>query len=127
MSGNSLEQLREICLALPEATEKPFGGHTDPTWRVRDKIFVMFNGSDHGAGELSLWCKAPPGAQDVLVVGDPARFFVPPYVGHNGWVGVRLDGPVDWDIVARLVTDSYRMTAPKRLLAQLEGAGPPAR
>ena len=77
MSGKSLEQLRGICLALPEVMEKPFGGHADPTWRVRDKIFVMFNGSDHGDGELSLWCKAPPGAQDILVGGDPARFFVP--------------------------------------------------
>ena len=115
-AGTALKRLRDICLALPEATEKPFGGHTDPTWRVRDKIFVMFNGTDHG-DEVSLWCKAPPGAQDVLVDGDPERFFVPPYVGHNGWVGVRLDRPPDWDVVAALVIDSYRMTAPKRLLA----------
>ena len=117
----ALERLREICLALPEATEKPFGGHTDPTWRVRDKIFVMFNGADHG-DEVSLWCKAPAGAQEVLVSGDPERFFVPPYVGHNGWVGVRLDLPVDWDFVAGLVTDSYRMTAPKRLAVMLQSA-----
>jgi predicted DNA-binding protein (MmcQ/YjbR family) len=120
-TGIALKRLREICLALPEATEKPFGGHTDPTWRVRDKIFVMFNGADHG-DEVSLWCKAPPGAQDVLVAGDPARFFVPPYVGHNGWVGVRLDLPVDWDFVAGLVTDSYRLTAPKRLAVMLQSA-----
>ena len=115
----ALERLREICLALPEATEKPFGGHTDPTWRVRDKIFVMFNGGDHDASHVSFWCKAPPGAQDVLVGGDPGRFFVPPYVGHNGWVGVRLDVPIDWEIVEGLVQDSYLMTAPKRLGAQL--------
>ena len=118
-AGTALNRLREICLALPEATEKPFGGHTDPTWRVRDKIFVMFNGVDHG-DEISLWCKAPPGAQDILVGGDPERFFVPPYVGHNGWVGVRFDRRVDWDMVAALVTDSYRMTASKRLLKQLD-------
>jgi len=60
-----------------------------------------------------------------LVGSDPQRFFVPKYVGHAGWIGVRLDVPVDWNIVADLVTDSYRMTAPKRLLAQLEtGEGP---
>jgi predicted DNA-binding protein (MmcQ/YjbR family) len=110
-------RLREICLALPEATEKPFGGHTAPTWRVRDKIFGMCGGEYEGE-ELALWCKAPPGAQDVLVAGDPSRYFVPPYVGHNGWVGVRLDHPgVNWDMIAALVADSYRMTAPKRLIA----------
>jgi hypothetical protein len=55
----------------------------------------------------------------MLVQSNPARFFVPPYVGQHGWVGVRLDGPLDWDEIADLVTDSYRMTAPKRLREQL--------
>jgi predicted DNA-binding protein (MmcQ/YjbR family) len=120
VSDTAFERLRSICLSLPEATEKPFGGHTDPTWRVRDKIFAMCDeGHDH-ASRPSLWCKAPPGAQDVLVGSDPQRFFVPPYVGHNGWVGVWLDGSVDWDFVAGLVADSYRMTAPKRLVALIE-------
>jgi predicted DNA-binding protein (MmcQ/YjbR family) len=114
----AMQRLRAICLALPEATEKPFGGHTAPTWRVRDKIFAMCGGECEGE-ELSLWCKAPPGAQDVLVRGDPERFFVPPYVGHNGWIGVRLDLPVNWEIVAGLIRDSYLMTAPKRLAAQV--------
>jgi hypothetical protein len=69
---------------------------------------------------VSLQCKAPPGGQEVLTGADPARFFVPPYVGHIGWVGVRLDvPPVDWDVLASLITDSYRMIAPKRLLKQL--------
>jgi hypothetical protein len=75
---------------------------------------------DEGDDSISLWCKAPPGAQDVLVGGDPGRFFVPPYVGHNGWIEVRLDAPVDWDIIAALVADSYRMTAPKRLLREID-------
>lgn len=83
----------------------------------------MTSSGEHGESGPSLWCKAPPGAQEVLVGGDPDRFFVPPYVGHNGWVGVRLDRPgIDWEMVADLVTDSYRMTAPKRLLALLDGA-----
>ena len=64
--------------------------------------------------------KAPPGAQDVLVGSDPERFFVPPYVGHNGWIGVWLDLPIDWDVISALVTDSYRKTAPKRLAAALD-------
>ena len=117
-AGAALKRLREICLALPEATEKPFGGHTAPTWRVRDKIFAMCGG-EYENEELALWCKAPPGAQEVLVGGDPQRFFVPPYVGHNGWIGVRLDRPVDWEMLGELIRDSYLMTAPKRLAAQI--------
>ena len=115
----ALERLREMCLALPEATEKPFGGHTAPTWRVRDKIFAVTGGEEHDSEDPALWCKAPPGAQEVLVGGDPERYFVPPYVGHNGWVGVRLDGSVDWELLGGLIADSYRMTAPKRLAAQV--------
>lgn len=75
----------------------------------------------HGMdGRMSLWLKAPPGAQDVLVRSDAARYFVPPYVGHHGWVGVWLDVAVDWDFVADLIDESYRMTAPKRLCALLD-------
>ena len=111
------KQLRKICLALPEAVDKPFGGHTTPTYRVRDKIFVM-QSSDRE--RHALWCKAPPGAQRILVGSDPERFFSPPYVGPKGWIGMYLNGTVDWELVTDLVTDSYRMTAPKRLLAQLD-------
>jgi predicted DNA-binding protein (MmcQ/YjbR family) len=115
-----LERLRKICFALPDATEQLFGGHTTPTFRVREKIFVMYSKSPED--KPAIWCKAPPGAQQVLVGSDPARFFSPPYVGKNGWIGVRLHAPLDWDHITDLVTDSYRMTAPKRLLAQLDGA-----
>ena len=97
-----------------------FGGHTIPTFRVRDKIFAQFEDGHHGDDRPALWCKAPPGAQDVLVGSDPRRFFVPPYVGHNGWVGVWLDVPIDWDVIAGLVADSYRMTALERLAAALD-------
>jgi predicted DNA-binding protein (MmcQ/YjbR family) len=110
MPDEPRERLRAICLALPEAMEKEAWG--DPTWRVRDKIFAM---AKHGDGRESLWCKAPPRSQMVLVGADPERFFVPPYVGHKGWVGMRLDGKPDWDEVALLVRRSYRLTAPKRL------------
>jgi predicted DNA-binding protein (MmcQ/YjbR family) len=104
-------------MAFPEAAEKPFSGHDAPAYRVRDRMFAMMAIGD---GRISFWCKALPGAQDVLVAGDPERFFVPPYVGHKGWIGVRLDVPgVDWDLVEELVRDSYVMTAPKRLSALL--------
>jgi predicted DNA-binding protein (MmcQ/YjbR family) len=106
------DRLRAICLALPEAVEKEAWG--DPTFRVRDKIFAM---EKRGDGRISLWCKAPEGSQMVLVGADPDQFFVPPYVGHKGWIGVRLDGGPDWDEVAALVRRSYRLIAPKRLAA----------
>ncbi len=113
-ASSTLQRLRNICLTLPEADEQVFGGHTTPTWRVRNKIFAMSN-DERG---MNVWCKAPPGAQSVLVGSDPRRFFSPPYVGPKGWIGIRLGTGVDWDLVAGLIRDSYRMTAPKRLAAQ---------
>lgn len=107
--------MRTICLALPEAIERETW--ETPTFRVREKIFVMFRMADDAP---ALWCKAPRGAQEILIQADEARFFRPPYVGHKGWVGVRLDGKVDWDEVAALVQRSYAMTAPKKLLAVAE-------
>jgi hypothetical protein len=111
-----LERVRAICLALPEATEGE--GVGDPTWRVRDKIFAMRH--DAHAGRWGIWCKAPRGAQQALVESDPERFFVPPYVGVHGWIGISLAADQDWDFVADLIEDAYRMTAPKRLIAQLD-------
>ena len=113
--NDALARLREICLALPEANEQLFGGHTTPTWRVRDKIFVMLSEDEGG----SVWCKAAPGAHAVLVEGEPDRFFSPRYVGPKGWVGIRLNNNPDWTLVRSLIEDSYRLTAPKRLAAQL--------
>jgi len=80
-----LRRLRELCLSLPEATEKEAWG--DPTWRVRDRIFAMQKGNFEG-GRPSVWVKAPEGDQRALVASDPHRYFVPSYVGHKGWVGV---------------------------------------
>ena len=116
-----LPKLRSLCLALPEATEKIAWG--EPTFRVRDKIFAMYDNNHHEAGHIAVWCKAPPGVQEILVNADPKKFFRPPYVGHKGWIGVRLDRQVDWDEIADILEDSYRMTAPKRLCAAL----PPGR
>jgi hypothetical protein len=113
-----LERVRLLCLALPEATEKEAWG--DPTWRVRDKIFAMQKGN-YERGRPSVWVKAPEGDQSALVASDPDRFFVPPYVGGKGWVGVHLDGAEpDWEELAELVEDSYRLIAPKRLAALLD-------
>jgi hypothetical protein len=111
----AIERIREICLALPEAVEKPFEGHISPAFRVRDKIFVMAHGDDGATVTL----KAPPGVQQILVGDDPERFFVPPYVGGKGWVGVHVDVAPDWEELRGLIEDSYRMTAPKRLAQQV--------
>lgn len=83
-------RLRAICLALPEATERETW--EAPTYRVRDKIFAMERRRD---GRVSLWCKAPPGSQAILVGADPELFFAPPYVGPKGWIGMRLDRDPD--------------------------------
>jgi predicted DNA-binding protein (MmcQ/YjbR family) len=111
----SIARLRTICLAFPEATEQPFGGHTAPSFRVRDKLFLMV-----GEDREYATCKAPPGVQHVLVASDPERFFVPKYVGSKGWVGIQLAGHPDWAEIAELAEESYRLIAPKRLAAQLD-------
>jgi hypothetical protein len=119
MSENPLERLRRLCLALPEATERL--SHGEPTWFVQGKkTFVMY-ANHHHDDRLGFWCAAPDGAQEILVASAPERFFRPPYVGHRGWLGVRLDVEgVDWDQIADLVTDAWRTVAPKRLLARLD-------
>jgi hypothetical protein len=115
-----LGRIRAICLALPEATEG--GGVGNPSWRVRDKIFAMRH--DSHAGRWGIWCKAPAGMQRSLVDGDPQRYFVPPYVGVHGWIGISLEADQDWGVVADLIEEAYRMTAPKRLVAQLDAGAP---
>ena len=121
--ADALDRVRGICLALPEATERL--SHGSPTFFVRDKTtFVMFLDNHHGDGRLALWCAAPPGAQEQLVDLEPKRFFRPPYVGHRGWLGVRLDIEPDWDEIAVVCADAYRQVAPKRLVAMLDAEAP---
>lgn len=113
-----LGRVRELCLALPGVSERL--SHGEPTWFAGRKTFVMF-ADHHHDDRLAFWCAAPAGVQAELVAEDPSRFFVPPYVGGRGWLGVRLDVDVDWAEVAEIVTDAYRVVATKRLLAELDG------
>ena len=107
-----LARLRKICLALPDAAEKVAWG--DPTWRIRDRIFAMQKGN-HAGGRPSLWLKGEHGQQAALVDSDPALFFVPPYVGNKGWIGVYLDGKhLDWKMLAALIEASYRLIGARR-------------
>jgi len=116
---DALDRMRALCLALPEATERL--SHGAPTWFVRDKkTFVTYMDDHHGDGRLAIWCAAAPGAQELFVNEEPERFFVPPYVGHRGWLGVRLDADPDWGELAGIVEDAYRMVAPKRLIGELD-------
>lgn len=116
-----LEQLRSIISAWPETSEKL--SHGAPTWWGGRKTFANFVVDHHGDGRVAAWIKQPEGAQAVLVEAAPERFFVPPYMGPSGWVGVRLDvGEVDWDEVRGLLLAGYRMVAPKRALKQLDAA-----
>jgi len=111
-----LARLRKLCLALPEAEEKI--AWDDPTFRVRNKIFAMHKIGD---GRPSLWCKSDVSERDGLVESQPDVFYVPPYVGSKGWIGVRLDAPaLDWARVSAIVFESYRRIAPKRLGAALD-------
>lgn len=117
MTSDPIDRLREICLALPEAEERETWGQS--TFRVREKIFAM---AGNGSGRWAMSCKARPGLQGALVDTAPDRFFVPPYVGPKGWIGIHLGDKTDWDELADLVEESYRMTAPKRVAALLDKA-----
>ncbi len=103
-------------MAFPDVEMKPFGGHHTPCWRVRDKIFV--GTGQEGRARINF--KAGPGVQDALVGSDPERFFVPPYSGPKGWVGAWLDVEQDWDELAELIEESYRLVAPKTLVKLLD-------
>ena len=117
---HALAQVRRICLGLPEVSERL--SHGSPSWFVRGKKTVAsFVDDHHGDGILGIWCAAPPGVQEELVAQEPGRFYRPAYVGHRGWLGVRLDVDVDWDEVAGILEDAFRCVAPKTLIALLDG------
>jgi hypothetical protein len=110
-------RVRVICVAMPEVTEKL--SHGAPAFFVRKQFVQLWPDGHHEHEFPHLWCAAPPGAQPALVASSE-RFFVPPYVGHRGWVGVRLDGEVDWDEIGESLEDAYRAIAPARLVARLD-------
>jgi hypothetical protein len=120
-----LDRLRTICLGFPGAHEVEAWG--EPTFRVKNKLFAMFasSGTHHGAGRPGVWIKSAAVTQDMLVRAEPARYFVPPYVGKSGWVGAFLDKKPDWEVIDDLLRDAYRLTAPKKLVATLDVAPPP--
>jgi hypothetical protein len=111
VAGAALARVRTICLALPETHEKEAWGA--PTFRVRGRLFAMFVDDHHGDGRLAVWCAAPPVAQEALVAAEPDHFFVPPYVGTQGWVGVRLDTGLAWDVIAQRLETAHGVSMSK--------------
>jgi hypothetical protein len=114
----ALVDVRRLCLALPEVTERV--SHGEPCWFVRDKKMFAMYAEHHHDDILACWLAAAPGEQEALIELDPSRFFRPPYVGTRGWIGVRLDVAQAEPPLAELVTDAYRTVAPAGLSAQLE-------
>jgi hypothetical protein len=112
-----LGKLRKIIAAWPETIEKL--SHGAPTFWGGRKTFASFAENHHGDERVAIWCKAPPGAQHDWVSADPDIFFIPPYVGPSGWVGIRVDRDVDWGIVEEILLQGYCCVAPKRAIAKL--------
>jgi hypothetical protein len=111
----ALERVRAICLGLPETSERL--SHGAPTFFVRGKrSFAMVLDNHHGDGRFALWCAAPDGMQRSLVEAEPERYFVPPYVGTRGWLGVRLDRGLGWDEIAGILEDAFAEVAPPQLV-----------
>jgi hypothetical protein len=106
-SAAALARVRKLCLSLPEVTERL--SHGAPTfWVAGKRTFLSFVDDHHGDGRLAVWCAAPAGAQALLVEHDAEVFFVPPYVGPSGWVGVRLDRAAPWPMIAEVIEQAYQ-------------------
>jgi hypothetical protein len=118
-AGAPLERLSAICLDLPEAKREDSGNHA--AFRVRGRTFVYYLDDHHGDGIVGLNAKAAPGVAEQLIESGPDRFYRPAYLGHRGWVGLRLDTPaLDWDEVAGVAVESYRLCAPRALARSID-------
>jgi hypothetical protein len=118
MSETQDKRVRRLCLALPEAAEQEAWGA--PTYRIRKRIFAYYVDGHHQDGRVSVWCNAPIGVQEMLVRDDPESYFVPPYMGVKGWIGIVLDFVGD-DALREHLVESYCMVAPKKLQALVSG------
>lgn len=123
-AGGVESAVRSICLDLPGTEERL--SHGAPAFFAGRQFVQTWPKGHHDHEFAHLWCAAPPGAQDELVTSEPDRFFRPPYVGGRGWIGVRLDGDVDWAEVAAICEEAYRTVAPKRLIAALDDRPEPS-
>lgn len=116
MRNKQLERVRRICLTLPETTERL--SHGEPTFFVKDKVYVMFANNHHNDGHIAVWLPVPSGLQSTLIESAPETFFNPPYVGVRGWVGIELDKISDQDLTFHIQV-AWELIAPKRLLSKV--------
>jgi hypothetical protein len=112
------DRIRAICMNLPGVTEKL--SHGSPAFFAGRQFLMLWIDGHHDNAFPHLWCAAPPGVQDELVTSEPDRFFRPPYVGGRGWVGVRLDGVIDWKEIEAVCEEAFRTVATKKLVASLD-------
>lgn len=105
-------------MSLPNAEERL--SHGEPTWFIRGKRCFAMLADHHHDDRVAVWLAAPEGFQDTVTTAEPGRFFRPPYVGVNGWIGVYLDAEVDWNEMEELVRQSYRQVAPPKLRSMLD-------
>ena len=110
-SEKLIDRVRKLALDLPGTTEKL--SHGEPSF-FRGRMFITVDNHHHGSGHVAIWCRAEAGVQQAFVDSAPQHFFVPPYLGHQGWIGVRLDTGLDWPIVARFVEQAWQEAAPPR-------------
>ncbi|WP_299429321.1 MmcQ/YjbR family DNA-binding protein [uncultured Meiothermus sp.] len=119
MRDTTLQQIRQLCLAWPETSERL--SHGAPAFFVQGKkCFLMYMDNHHQDGRLAIWCAAPFGAQQAFTQARPTTFFVPPYVGHRGWLGVCLDRGLSLEALTEIIRDAYRCVAPRKLISQLD-------
>ncbi len=116
MSPKQLQRVRRICFTLPETTERL--SHGEPTFFVKDKVYVMFVNNHHNDGHIAVWLPVPSGFQNMLIETAPETFFKPPYVGVRGWVGIELDQISDKDLTYHIQV-AWELIAPKQLLAKV--------
>ena len=117
MAKDISQSVREICLWFPQTQEVL--SHGSPDFRVNGKTFATYVINHHGDGRIALWLNAPAGAQQHYVEEEPKHFFVPPYVGPRGWLGINLDKGISWKTVAKLVREAYEKVAPPALAKSL--------
>lgn len=111
------ERLRAVVARLPEATCQ---GEQHLKLAVRGKTFGYYMNDHHGDGIVGVALKAAPGEQEALEQADPERYYIPAYLGAKGWIGLRLDlRAVDWEEVGELVSEAYRLQAPRSLAARI--------
>ena len=115
-----VRRVRRLCEALPQTTEKL--SHGEPTFFVGKKVYAMFANNHHNDGHIAVWIPVPPGLQATLLKTEPNKFFMPPYVGVRGWVGIELDAVSDEELGYHLC-EAWRLIAPPKMQSAFGPAG----